>query len=316
MLATPFHSFGQGLKVYRIGYLANQLSPRTSSNSFKAFVGALQELGWTEGKNIEIRVRSSGGRDELFADYAAEFVRENVDVIVTTGSASTQAAKAVTSSIPIVFGSIANPVEQKVIASLARPGGNVTGMAIMAQELGPKRLQLLKEIQPGASRAVRLYSASGMIKLEPILIDAYNTAGHALGVTLDHIPVTEFWEFEAALVAAKRNRIDAIIVEADAIFVVNRFRVAALALKYRLPMMCGDVRFVEAGALVAYSENFPSRYRRAAFFVDKILRGAKPADLPVELATGFELAVNLTTARTLEITIPESVRLMVNRTIN
>jgi putative ABC transport system substrate-binding protein len=313
-LAAPLVSFAQQQKVYRIGYLANQRDPRASSTSFKAFVGALQELGWIEGKNIEIQIRSSGGRDEWFPNLAAEFVRENVDVIVTTGAASTRAAKAATDRIPIVFGSTANPVEQRFVASLAKPGGNVTGLALLVQELGPKRLQLLKEILPRATRFAHLYHASS-ITLQPAITGGDDSAARALGITLQLIPVTGVDDIEAAFAAAARSRVDAITVKADAVFVVNRDRIAALARKHRLPMMCADGRFTEAGALVSYGENFASRYRRAAALVDKILRGAKPADIPVEQPVIFELVVNLKTAKALGMTIPESILLQADRVI-
>jgi len=311
-LAAPLVSFAQQQKIYRIGYLAND--PDRASPTFQAFAGALRELGWIEGKNIEILYRTSVGRDEQFPKLAAEIVRDDVDVIVTTGSGSTRAAKAATDRIPIVFGSAANPVEQKFVASLARPGGNVTGLALLVQELGPKRLQLLKEILPRATRFAHLHQASS-ITMQPAITGGDDSAARALGVTLQFIPVTGVDDIEAAFAAAARGRADAITVKADAVFVVNRDRIAALARKHRLPMMCADGRFTEAGALVSYGENFASRYRRAAALVDKILRGVKPADIPVEQPVIFELVVNLKTAKTLGMTIPESILLQADRVI-
>lgn len=315
-LAAPFLSFAQQQKVYRIGYLANESDPRKSSATFKAFVAALQERGWIEGRNIEIRIRSSGGRDELFPSLAAEFVRENVDLIVTTGSGSTRAAKAATDRIPIVFGSAANPVEQNFVASLARPGGNVTGLAILVQELGPKRMQLLKEMLPRASRFARLFSSLNIVRMQPAIIEQFDSAARALGVTVQHVSITGPENIEDAFAAAVRSQADAVIVEADAVLVVNRARVTALALRHRLPMMGPDGRFAETGALASYGENFASRYRSAGFLVDRILRGAKPADLPVEISPFFEMAVNLKTAKELGLTIPESVLVQTNRVIN
>jgi len=311
-LATPIASFAQQQRVYRIGYLANNPDPRESSFAFKAFIGALRESGWIEGKNIEIRIRSSNGRDEMFRVLAPEFVRDQVDVIVTTGAASTHAAKAVTNSIPIVFGSTANPVEQGLVASLARPGGNVTGVGFLVLELTPKRMQLLKEILPRASHFARLYSATNKT-MAPSVMREPDAAARALGIKLRHIAVTGPDAIEAAFDTAARGRADAILVEADAVFIVNRARIAALALKHRLPMMCrtGDTR--KAGALVSYGENFIELYRRAGFLVDKILRGSKPADLPVELPTVFELMVNLKSADALGVTIPDSIILQATR---
>ena len=299
-------------KIYSIGYLANNPTPRESSNSFKAFAGALRERGWVEGSNLEIRIRTSGGRDELFALLAPELVRENVDVILTTGAASTRAARAATNSIPIVFGSTANPVEQGFVASLARPGGNVTGVGFLIIELTPKRLQLLKEMLPRAKRFARMYSGSNK-NMHPSIMREPDAAARSLGIALQHVEVAGPDDIEAAFAAAARSRVDAVIVEADAVFIVNRARLAALALKHRLPMMAPDGRYTEAGALVSYGENFTELYRRAGFLVDKILRGARPADLPVELPTVFETMVNLKTAETLNITVPDAILLQANR---
>jgi putative ABC transport system substrate-binding protein len=312
-LAAPFAGFAQPQKIYRIGYLAND--PDRASPTFQAFIGAMRELGWVEGKNIEIQYRTSGGRNELFPNLAAETVRENVDVIVTTGSPSTRAAKAATDSIPIVFGSAANPVEQKFVASLARPGGNVTGLALLVQELGPKRLQLMKEMLPRATRFARLYDVSGLKAIQPAIMTEYESAARALGVTIRHISVAHFDDIQPAFVAAVRQRVDALQVTADALFVVNRDLIAKLALEHQIPMMGPDGRFADAGALVSYGENFASRYRRAAFLVDKILRGAKPAEIPVEQPLVLQLVVNLKTAKRLGVAFPESFLLQADRVI-
>lgn len=298
-----------------IGYLANDPNPRKPSPTFAAFVNALREAGWIEGQNLEIRVRSSGGRDELFPALAAEFVRENVDVIVTTGSGSTRAAQAATSAIPIVFGSAANPVEQKFVDSLARPGGNVTGLAILVQELGPKRMELLKRIVPRAKRIARFFARLNIVRLQPAIMAEYNEAAHALGVSVQHISVTSREDIESSFAASAHSVVDAVIVEADAVLVVNRAEVCALALKHRLPLIGPDVRFVQAGALASYGENFPSRYRKAGFLVDKILRGAKPADLPVEISSVFETGLNLNTAKELGLEIPDAVRLQADQLV-
>jgi putative tryptophan/tyrosine transport system substrate-binding protein len=312
-LTAPLPTFGQQARVYRIGYLAND--PDRASPTFQAFAAALRELGWSEGTNIEILYLTSAGRDELFTEFAAESVRENVDVIVTTGSASTRAAMIATATIPIVFGSAANPVEQKFVASLARPGGNVTGLALLVQELAQKRLQLLKQILPRATRFGRLYQASNIVVMQPAIAKEYDAAAQKLGVAVQHIPVTDLQDIETAFAAAARNDIVAMTLLADALFVVNRGWLAKRALAYRLPMLCPDARFVEAGALASYGENFASRYRRAAFLVDKILRGAKPADIPVEQPEIFELAINLTTAKALGVQLPDPVLLQAERVI-
>jgi putative ABC transport system substrate-binding protein len=311
-LAVPLESFAQQGKVFRIGYLANNPDPRVSSYSFRAFVGALREQGWIEGKNIEIRIRSSGGREEMFVLHAPALVRENVDVILTTGTASTRAAKVATDSIPIVFGSVANPVEQGFVATLARPGGNVTGVGFLAIELTPKRLQLLREMIPSISRIARFYPRNNKT-MDPAVMREPDSAARALGLTLTHIAVAGPDDIEPAFARAARARVDAVILEADAVFIVNRDRIAALGLKHRLPIMCPDGRYTEAGALMSYGENFSELYRRAGFLVDKILRGSKPADLPVELPTAFELFINMKTAGALGLGMPDPVLLQANR---
>ena len=191
----------------------------------------------------------------------------------------------------------------------------MTGLALLVQELGPKRLQLLKEMLPRATRFARLYQASSLAPIQPAIISEDDAAARALGVTVRHIPVTHFEDIEVAFAAVARSRLDAIQVTAASLFVVNRDWVAKLALEHRLPMMGPDGRFAEAGALVSYGENFASRYRRAAFLVDKILRGAKPADIPVEQPMIFELVVNLKTAKDLGVPFPKSFLLQADRVI-
>jgi putative ABC transport system substrate-binding protein len=313
-LAMPLVGFAQREGTHRIGYIAND--PDRSSPTFQAFMAAMGERGWIEGNNLEILYLTSGGRDELLPGLAAQAMRANVDLIFTTGSGATKAAMAATDRIPIVFGSAANPVEQKFVASLARPGGNVTGLALLVQELGPKRLQLLKQIVPRATRFARFYQASSLVNIQPAIMNEDNAAARALGVTLQHVPVAAIDGIEAAFTGAVRDRIEAIIVTAGALFVVNRGWIARLALQHRLPMLCADARFSGEGALASYGENFQSRYRRAGFLVDQVLRGAKPADLPVEQATEFELVVNIKTAAAIGITIPRSILLQADRVVH
>jgi len=307
-------TFAQQQKSHRIGYLAND--PQRGSPTFAALVGGLEELGWIEGRNIEIRFRASGGRDEEFAPAVADLIREEVDVIVTTGSGSTRAAMAGTKTIPIVFASAANPVEQQFVASLSRPGGNVTGLALLLQEVGARRLQLLKEILPRAKTFARLYSSVSIVDMQPSLIRENDQAARKLDVTVEHMAVAKPEEIDAIFERAAARRVEALIVEPEAVFAPNRARMAALALRHRLPMMCADARYAEAGALISYGENFPSRYRRAARLVDKILRGAKPGDIPVEQASQFELVINLKTAAALKLSIPQSTLLQADRLIN
>ena len=316
---APFAALAQQQqRVRRIGYLAND--PDRASPTFQAFLSAMRELGWTENEsgkkgNLEIVYVTSRGNNELFPKLAADIVTRNVDVIVTTGSPATRAAKEATDTIPIVFGSAANPVEQKFIASLARPGGNVTGLALLVQELGPKRLQLLKELMPGGQRFARMYESTSITPIQSAIIKEDEAAARTLGLNLQQIPITKFADIEPAFSAMVRSRVDALHVTAAPLFVVNRDYVSRLAIEHKMPLMGPDGRFAEAGALVSYGENFAARYRRAAFLVDKILRGTKPADIPVEQPTVFELVLNMNTARKLGMTIPEPFVLQTDRVI-
>ncbi len=305
----------QQKKLYRVGYLANDKDPRNLSRTFNGFVDELRKLGWTEGRNIDIRVRTSAGNDELFPQLVAETLQDNIDVIVTGGSAATRAAKLATDKIPIVFGSAANPVEQGFIQSLARPGGNVTGLALMVQEIGPKRLELLKAMLPRAKQFARLYDATSLAAIQPAIIKQDEAAARSLGVTLRQMPVANVEGIDKMFAAAARSGIDALILTAAGVFVGNRDYVAKLTLQHRIATMCPDSRFPEAGALVSYGEDFVSRYRRAAVLVDKILKGTKPADIPVEQPAVFELALNLKTATALGISIPKSFLVRVDRPI-
>jgi putative ABC transport system substrate-binding protein len=312
-LARPFAALAQNGRIYRVAYLS--IDPDRGNPLFQAFSGAMRELGWVEGKNIEYRFHASGGRDELFPNIAAEVVRAKVDLIVTVNSGSTKAAKEATNRIPIVFGSVANPVEQKFVADLARPGANVTGLALLVKELGPKRLQMLKEMVPRATRFARLYQATSIASMQAEIMKEDDAAARSLGVTLEHVPVQGIEEIEAAVSGLVKKGIDAAHVTAAAVFVVNRGWLAKLAIEHRLPLICTDARFVDAGCLASYGENQIARFRALAVHVNKVLRGAKPADLPVEQPTEFEFALNLRTAKAINLQIPESVLLQANRVV-
>lgn len=312
-LGAPIVVLAQRKQTRRIAYLAND--PDRASPTFQAFIGAMRELGWVEGANPEIRYETSAGRNELFPGIAAQAVAENVDLIFTTGSPATRAAIAATDRIPIVFGSAASPVEQKFVASLARPGGNVTGLALLVQELGPKRMELLKAIAPRAARFARLYQASSIATMQPAIMKVDDDCARALGVILEHVAIESVEKVEPTFAALAGRGIEGVHLTAAPLFVVNRGWVARLAVEHRLPMVCTDSRFVEDGALASYGENFAARYRRAAFLVDKILRGAKPADIPVEQSATFELVINMKTAAAMGITIPRSTLLQVDRVV-
>ena len=313
-VVATFRAGGQQQPALRrIAYLANDPSPRKQSETFKGFVDQLRQLGWVEGRNIEILDRTSSGRDDAFPGLVQDVLAARAEIIVAGGSAATRAAKAATESIPIVFGSAASPVEQKLVASLARPGANVTGLSLLVAELGPKRLQLIKELLPNAKQVARLYDASSTPVLQPGIIQTDAAAAEGLGLTLRQMPVADVAGIEATFAAAARSRIDAIILTAAGLFVGNRERIAKLTLRYGLPTMGPDARFTQAGALVSYGEDFVARYRRAAMIVDKILRGVRPADIPVEQPATLELVVNEMTAKTLGIEIPSAFAIQVNR---
>jgi ABC-type uncharacterized transport system substrate-binding protein len=312
--ALPASRYGlaQSHKAPRVGYVVSDSDPRASATTFVAFAEALRERGWIEGKNLDLRVRSSHGNDALFPQIMSDLLREQVNVIVTAGSPATRAAKAATDSVAIVFTSAADPIGQKFVASFGRPGANVTGLALQSQEVGAKRVQLLKEMLPHARRFVRLYQASTMPN-QTASIAVHDAAARSMGVAIEHVAVADMDGLDQALAAAVRDRTDAVMLTAGGLFVGNRKAVAELALHHRLPAMCPDARFAEAGALVSYGENMSARYRRAAVLVDKILRGAKPADIPVEQTAIFELVVNLETARQLGKSIAEPFLLQADR---
>src|SRR5262245_15939228 len=299
--AWPLAARAQQPAMPVIGFLSSGTRTRgTWALWVAAFVQRLRELGWTEGRTIAIEYRWAGGRSERFAEIAAEFIRLKVDVIVTVGTA-VLAAKQATSDIPIVFALAADPVGSGLVASLARPGGNVTGLSLQQTDAGGKRLELLREAVPGLRRLAIMGNVgySGSV-LE--MSEVQETA-HTLGLEVTRSEIRRAEDIAAAVEALK-GRADALYVVGDSLVDANRISINTLALSARLPTMHIVKEAVEAGALMSYGPNFPDLYRRAADYVDKILRGAKPADLPVEQPTKFDLAINLTTARALGITIP------------
>ena len=303
----------KGPKVPRIGFLA------VGSREGRAFLieGLLQGLrehGYVEGQNIVIEYRFSADRNDRLPELAAELVGLKVDLIVASGSPASFAAKQVTDTIPIVMGSLnADPVATGLIASLARPGGNITGITEMAPQLSGKRLQLLKETIPGLSR-VAVFSNPLNPAYGPILKDL-EAAAQTMGLELQRLEVRVPEDFEGAFEAATRQRAGALVAPGDPL-VTNRPRmVADLALKYRLPTMVENKEMAIAGALLSLGPNIVDSYRRSATHVDKILKGAKPGDLPMEQPTKFDLFINLKTARALGLTIPQSVLIQADRVI-
>ena len=265
-----------------------------------AFVERLRELGWIDGRTVIIEYRWAEGRKERFAEIAAEFVRLKVDVIVTSGAAGT-AVKAATSTIPIVLAIAGNPVGDGLVTSLARPGGNLTGLSLQVPDLAGKRLGFLLEVCPTVRRLAILANVGNPTAV--LEMQEVQTAARMLGLHVITLEVRQVDDITPAVESLK-GRADALYVTTDPFVNTNRIRINTLALSERLPTMHGIGELVEGGGLMSYGPNFPDLFRRADDFVDKILRGAKPADLPVEQPTKFDLIVNLTTAKALGLEVP------------
>jgi putative ABC transport system substrate-binding protein len=277
----------------------------TTPTIWGAFVGAflqrLRELGWIDGYNIAIEYRWAEGRDDRYAAFAAEFVQRRVDIIVTAGTTATMAVKKATSTIPIVFASAGDPVGTGLVTSLARPGGNVTGLSNLQTDLGGLRLELLREVVPAFNRVAVLGNVdSPLIRLE---IEGVEAAAAKLGLDALRLEVRRAEDIIPSIEAVK-GAADALYVCSDPFVTTQRVRINTLAVSARLPTMHAFREHVQAGGLMSYGPNFPDLFRRSADFVDKILRGAKPADIPVEQPTKFDLVVNLITAKALGIEIP------------
>jgi len=268
-----------------------------------AFLQRLRELGWIDGRDIAIEYRWAEGRDDRYAAFAAEFVQRRVDVIVTAGTAATMSVKKATSTIPIVFASAGDPVGTGLVASLARPGGNVTGLSNMQTDLGGLRLELLREVVPALNRVAVLGNAdSPLIRLE---MERVQAAAVQLGLDAFRLEVMKAEDIIPSIEAAK-GAADALYVCSDPFLTTQRVRINTLAASARLPTMHAFREHVLAGGLMSYGPNFPALFRRSGDYVDKILRGSKPADIPVEQPFKFDLVFNNTTAKALGLTIPES----------
>jgi ABC-type uncharacterized transport system substrate-binding protein len=304
MLFAPCFSVWtqQPSKVPRIGYLGG---PPPLLERREAFRQGLRELGYIEGKNIVIEWRSGEGKLELVPALAAELVRLKVDVIVTDGSNSTRRAKEATPTIPIVMAQDVDPVGRGIVASLARPGGNITGLSNLAPELSGKRLELLKETVSRLSR-VAVFGTSTTPSTAPTLKETELAAG-ALGVKVQYLDVLDPKDIEIAFRAASKGRVDAVLVLTGPLAFSQRTQIAELAAKSRLPVFYPQKEFTEVGGLMSYGVSITDLDRRAATYVDKILKGAKPADLPVEQPTKFEFVINLKTAKQIGLIIPPNV---------
>jgi len=291
----------QPAKVPTIGFLgAATLS--STSKSVTAFVQRLRELGWIEGRTVAIEYRWGEGRNERFAEIAAEFVRLKVDVIVTSGVAAL-VVKQATSVIPIVFAVAADPLGTGLVASLARPGGNVTGLSTQFADTGSKRLEILREAAPGLRRLAIIGNAGYPASV--LEMSEVQGAARTIGLEVATLEIRRAEDIAPAFETLKA-RVEALYVCGDALTATNRNRIFTFALAARLPTIIGSRELLESGGLISYGPNFVDLYRRSADYVDKILRGAKPADIPVEQPTKFDLVINLVTARALGLTVPSA----------
>jgi putative ABC transport system substrate-binding protein len=292
----------QTAKLPTIGFFSAG-SAAALSHWVAALVRRLGELGWIEGRTVAIEYRWADGRSERLAEIAAEFVQRKVDVIVTHSADPVIAARKATSVIPIVFGVVGDPVGTGLVASLARPGGNVTGLSGQSPDLAAKRLLLLREVVPGLQRlaVIRHHDAPGVV----LEIDELQTAARSLGLDVAVFEIRRAEDFARAFASFKR-RVEAVYVVGDPLMTSNRMRINTLSLVERLPMMGPNREYVEVGGLIAYGPNYQDIWRRAGDYVDKILRGVKPGDLPVEQPTKFDLIINMVTANALGLTVPET----------
>jgi putative ABC transport system substrate-binding protein len=303
----------QPTKIPRIGYLTGATADGQSAR-IEAFGQGLRELGYVEGKNIVVEYRYAEEKLERLPALAAELVRLKVDVIVTGGGPNTHAAKEATPTIPIVMTNDVDPVGSGFVASLARPGGNITGLSNLAPELRGKQLELLKEIIPKLSRVAVLGMGSTFPAINQTRTEIESTAG-AFKIKLQYLAVQSPKDIETAFRAAGEGRAGAILVMSGPIFNSNRKQIAKLAVKSRLPAIYSHSQHVIDGGLMTYSASLPDLDRRAATYVDKILKGAKPADLPVEQPTKFEFVINLKAAKQIGLTIPPNVLARADRVI-
>jgi putative ABC transport system substrate-binding protein len=308
LLAAPRASEAQPSgKVPRVGYLS-VFSPSKPYPPSEAFWQGLHDLGWIEGQNISIERRFAEGKAQRLPDLAVELVRLRVDLIFAETTPAARAVKQATTTIPIVFSPIADPIGSGLVANLARPGGNITGITFMAPELGGKRLELLKQAVPGMTRVgVLLRPGDPSEATVKSVLEQTEAAARALGVQLLRLEAQGPNDFDRVFAAMSRQRVGGLILIPSAMFIDERRRIVNVVAKDRLPTMFYFREFAEVGGLMSYGPNFRELFRGAATYVDKILKGAKPADLPVEQPTKFELIINLKTAKALGLTIPPSV---------
>ena len=300
-------------KIPRIGVLVAGHPP--TRPSLEGFRQGLRDLGYVEGKTIILEIRWDEGKSDRWAELASEIVRLKVDVILAGHMAAALGAKQATTTIPIVMGAAGgDPVATGLVASLARPGGNITGLSFVGSELSPKRLELMKESIPRLSRAAVIWHPPSGQNQEVQLKEIKETA-RSLSLKLQPLEVRQREDFDNAFRAARREKAGAVLISQGAFFGTYRTHIAELGLKYRLPTISGEADFAESGGLMFYGQNIPDTWKRAAAYVDKILKGTKPADLPVERPKQFEFIINLTTAKQIGVTIPPNVLARADRVI-
>ena len=313
-LAVPLASFAQQpAKIARIGFL-HPASQQAADIQLQAFRNGLRELGYVEGKTFQLELRWGEGKLERLPTLAAELVQAKVDIIVAVTSPSVAAARQATRTIPIVMPLSSDPVGLGLVESLAHPGGNITGLSQMAPELGEKRIQLLKEMLPKVSHAMAVLWNPAYAGMRARFEQA-QVAAPAVGLTVRSMEVRDPRELDAAFEAIIREHPDALLLLVDPFTLSQRLRIVEFAAEHRLPTMYESGDFVEVGGLISYGPNIADRFRRAATYVDKILRGAKPADLPIEQPTKFELVINMRAAKALGIKFPDSILLRADKVI-
>ena len=305
LLAAPRAARAQSpAKTYRIGVLGTARFDETRpARLFAAFVERLRDFGYVEGRNLIVERRAGPeGRADQLVELAGELVRLKVDVIVATGTLTPHAAKSATTTIPVVITNHADPVGSRLVVSLARPGGNITGLSLLGTEVIPKQLELLKTAAPRIVAMAVLWNPNS--QTHDRMLNEAGAAARTLGLQLQRLAAAGPGDYDRAFTTLTHSRADALLVLGDPIFWIQRARIVTLAAKYRLPAVFPQLEYVEAGGLMGYGASLVDNFRRAATYVDKILKGARPGDLPIEQPTKFDLGINLKTAKVLGLTIP------------
>jgi putative ABC transport system substrate-binding protein len=312
LLAPPVAGAQSGERAYRIGFLGNSTAA-LEANLVEPFREGLRELGYVEGQNTVIEYRWAEGKYDRFPALIAELIAQKVAVLVTAGTPATLAVKKATTSVPLVMVAVGDPVGTGIVASLARPGGNITGLTSVAADLEGKRLQLLREVIPHLSHIAVLWNPASAFQV--VSEKEVRAAAAVLHLRVASLKARTGEDIEAAFAGLAKERPGALVVLADRLFLHNRARIMELAAGLRLPGVYAYQELVEAGGLMSFGPSYPGMHRRAAYFVDRILKGANPGDLPVERPTTFELVLNLRTARALGLTIPPSVLIRADRVV-